>query len=67
MAIVYLGAKEVAERIGVQPITINNYKMPEPDVLIGRVRGWSPETIDRWNESRPGRGNWRSQQAETQE
>ena len=24
--------------------------------LIGRTRGWLPETIDRWNASRPGRG-----------
>ena len=31
-------------------------KLPEPDVLIGRTRGWLPETIDEWNARRPGRG-----------
>ena len=24
--------------------------------LIGATRGWLPETIDRWNAARPGRG-----------
>ena len=32
------------------------YDLPEPDVRIGRTRGWLPETIDRWNARRPGRG-----------
>lgn len=34
--------------------------MPEADVIIttpsGPLRGWSPETIDAWLASRPGRG-----------
>ena len=24
--------------------------------MIGRTRGWLPETIDEWNANRPGRG-----------
>lgn len=32
------------------------YNLPEPDALIGATRGWLPETIDRWNAARPGRG-----------
>lgn len=57
--IVYLSVGDVAERIGVTPAAIARYKMPEPDALIGKTRGWLPETIDTWNASRPGRGNWR--------
>ena len=28
----------------------------DPAVQCGRTRGWLPETIDRWNAARPGRG-----------
>lgn len=55
----YLNVSEVAERIGVKPDTLKRYKLPEPDALIGRTRGWLPATIDAWNASRPGRG-WRA-------
>lgn len=55
---IYLSSTEFAERIGVKPDTLNKYKLPEPDAMIGRVRGWLPETIDTWNASRPGKGNW---------
>jgi len=54
----YLNLKEIAERIGVKQTSIGGYKLPEPDALIGDVRGWLPETIDAWNASRPGRGRW---------
>ena len=57
--ICYLSSSEVAARIGVTPGALKHYKLPEPDALIGRTRGWLPETIDAWNASRPGRGNWR--------
>lgn len=33
-----------------------SYDLPEPDVTIGRTRGWLPDTIDQWNAQRPGRG-----------
>lgn len=54
--VVYLSRKEVAERIGVKPDTLNRYRLPEPDALIGTVRGWLPKTVDRWNSARPGPG-----------
>ncbi|MDR2279645.1 MAG: XRE family transcriptional regulator [Gordonia sp. (in: high G+C Gram-positive bacteria)] len=53
---VYLSASEVADRIGVVPSAISRYKMPPPDALIGKTRGWLPDTIDEWNRNRPGRG-----------
>lgn len=56
---VFLTRAEVAARIGVSPNTIQHYKLPVPDAKIGRVSGWLPETVDAWNEARPGRGNWR--------
>lgn len=55
----YLNRSEVAARLGVRPDTLNRYPLPEPDVMLGRHRGWLPETIDAWNRTRPGRGNWR--------
>ncbi|PJM72371.1 hypothetical protein CS006_10580 [Bifidobacterium primatium] len=52
----YLGVKQVAERLGITTGAFNSLKQPEPDALIGRTRGWLPETIDAWNAARPGRG-----------
>lgn len=51
----FLSRPEVAERIGVKPDTLNRYTLPEPDALIGRLKGWLPSTIDAWNEARPSR------------
>lgn len=61
----YLGVTEVAERTGLAVNTVKSYskipgRMPQPDVMIGRVKGWLPETIDRWMErrgQRPGTTN----------
>jgi len=56
----YLSRSDVAKRIGVQPSTLSRYThLPEPDALIGDVRGWLAETVDAWQASRPGRGNWK--------
>ncbi len=63
----YLSLAQFAERIGVAPTSMGRYKLPDPDVTIGPVdddgtiprgtiRGWTAETIDRWNAARPGRG-----------
>ncbi|MCI2958232.1 XRE family transcriptional regulator [Agromyces atrinae] len=54
----YLSTVEVAERLGVQRSTLGRYKLPTPDVMIGETRGWTAETIDAWNEARPGSGRW---------
>lgn len=53
----YLGVAEVAERTGLAMNTIKSYsqipgRMPQPDCLVGRIKGWLPETIDRWMETR---------------
>jgi hypothetical protein len=52
----YLSRAEVAERIGVKPDTLGRYRLPQPDAMIGSVRGWLPKTIDDWNQNRRGRG-----------
>ncbi|EJZ15786.1 hypothetical protein MFORT_02714 [Mycolicibacterium fortuitum subsp. fortuitum DSM 46621 = ATCC 6841 = JCM 6387] len=57
MTLRYLSRAEVAERIGVAPSTLSRYKLPEPDAMVGTVRGWLPETVDAWSASRPGRGH----------
>lgn len=59
--ITYLSRTEVAKRIGVQPDTLNRYELPPADATGGAsAKGprllWLPETIDRWNAARPGRG-----------
>lgn len=55
----YLGVTEVAERTGLAVNTIKAYskipgRMPQPDVMIGRVKGWLPSTIDDWTLRRGG-------------
>ena len=52
----YLGVTDVARRLGISTAAVSIYKLPEPDVTIGRTRGWKVETIDAWNAARPGRG-----------
>lgn len=52
----YLSASEVADRLGIDRSAISRYRMPDPDALIGKTRGWLPETIDEWNANRPGHG-----------
>lgn len=52
----YLGVTDVAQRLGIVKSAVSAYKLPDPDVMIGRTRGWLPETIDQWNAQRPGRG-----------
>lgn len=56
MTVKYLSRSEVAAVVGVKPDTLNRYRLPEPDALIGTTRGWLPETIEAWNAERPGRG-----------
>ena len=51
----------VAERLGLSYATVRRYRsqdesFPEPDALLGQSPGWLPETVDRWQASRPGRG-----------
>ena len=50
------GSLHQGERLGVKNPAAKGYNLPEPDALIGATRGWLPETIDRWNAARPGRG-----------
>lgn len=60
----YLSLFGLAERAGIKIATARRYledgRLPQPDALIvnesTRVRGWLPETVDRWMASRPGRG-----------
>ncbi len=44
MATEYLGVKQVAERLGITSGGLLNLKLPEPDAMIGRTRGWLPES-----------------------
>lgn len=46
--------------LGVKTDSINGYDLPPPDALIGKHRGWLPETIESWRAGRPGKGNWGS-------
>ena len=52
----YLSVTDVAQRLGISTAAVSAYKLPQPAATIGRTRGWLPETIDRWNANRPGRG-----------
>jgi hypothetical protein len=63
----FLNRAQLAERIGLDPNSLSKLRLPEPDVTIGpvnadgtlprgTVRGWTVETVDRWQAARPGRG-----------
>jgi predicted DNA-binding transcriptional regulator AlpA len=55
---VYLSVTQVAKRTGLALNTIKAYsqdtprRMPNPDAMIGRVKGWLSETIDAWHDRR---------------
>lgn len=49
----YLSVTEVADRAGLSRNTVKSYsqipgRLPEPDAMVGRVKGWLPETVDAW-------------------
>lgn len=44
----YLSRPQMAKRWGLQPDTLNRYKLPAPDAQIGRIKGWLPTTADDW-------------------
>lgn len=56
----YLSRAQIARYLGLKSVhsLANNGDLPEPDVLVGTRRGWSPATIDAWRASRPGSGRW---------
>ncbi|NDK91015.1 transcriptional regulator [Gordonia desulfuricans] len=54
-----LGVSEVAAHAGLTVDTVKSYArdgiMPPADVMIGRTKGWTVETIDAWKVGRPGK------------
>ena len=57
----YLGRTEVAEYLGLKGVrSLSRIKLPPPDAEIGKHKGWLPSTIDKWHNTRPGRGRWGS-------
>ena len=58
--ITYYSLTEFADVLGIARDTLAKYKLPPPDATVGDRRGWLLSTIETWNESRPGRGNWGS-------
>lgn len=55
----YLSYTDVARKLKITKGALGSLNLPEPDVIVGRARGWSEKTIDDWNAKRPGRGNWK--------
>ncbi|MGV9196727.1 transcriptional regulator [Arcanobacterium canis] len=64
MTVHYLALSDLAKRVGITLGTASSYSakglLPTPDAYTGTgpraVRGWLPETIDAWQNNRPGRG-----------
>ena len=53
----YLSRQDVAKRLGMKSVrSLSGIDLPPHNVEVGRHKGWLPETIDRWNAQRPGRG-----------
>jgi len=45
----YLSISEVSERLGVTRANVHRRAdLPDPDAMIGAIRGWLPETVDQW-------------------
>ena len=44
MTVEYMSFTEVADQLGVKTGALATYKLPEPDAIIGRTRGWLPDT-----------------------
>ncbi|MEX3741117.1 helix-turn-helix transcriptional regulator [Mycolicibacterium porcinum] len=49
----YLSVTEFAEHAGLSRNTLKSYsqipgRLPEPDAMVGRVKGWLPETVEAW-------------------
>lgn len=57
----FLSLAEFAERVQLKQNTIKSYYrkglLPPPDAILGRSRGWLPETVDAWSRNRRGRGS----------
>ncbi|MDR1355331.1 MAG: hypothetical protein LBJ43_03585 [Propionibacteriaceae bacterium] len=60
----YLSVTDVAYRLGITTAAATLAGLPAPDVLVGKVRGWKPETIEAWIPTRPGKG-WRRTEKKT--
>jgi|GEM_PF-758063 len=55
---VFLSLTEGSALLGIPRATLSKYRLPDPDAVIGGVRGWRADTLESWNAARPGRGNW---------
>jgi len=56
MTDLYWSYSDVAKRLGITTGSLGRANLPEPDAMIGSIRGWRPETIEAWIPTRPGRG-----------
>lgn len=60
----YYSKTQFAAHVNMEPGELSSYErlksFPKPDVIVGdgprATRGWSLETIDRWNNGRQGSG-----------
>lgn len=66
----FLNRAQLAARINVAESSLSRYDLPEPDAVIGPVnedgifprgtsRGWTEQTIDKWDATRTKRGSAR--------
>lgn len=52
----FLSLTEVAHLLGFASVnSMSRYKLPAPDAMIGKIKGWLPSNINEWNVSRPRR------------
>ena len=53
---IYLGVTEAAEMLGITKGGLTSQRLPAPDAIVGKARGWKRETLLAWAASRPGKG-----------
>jgi hypothetical protein len=55
----FLSRTEVATYLGMKSVhSLSRVTLPPHDAEVGNHKGWTPETLDEWRKTRPGRGRW---------
>lgn len=55
----YMSRSDVARYLGLRSVrSLSTTQLPREDVRVGRHKGYLQSTIDKWLESRPGKGRW---------
>ena len=49
----YMSLTDMANELGLRTVVLVGYRLPFPDVYVGRTRGWKRETFEDWRRRHP--------------